>query len=152
MATYTINVNGKDQQVDVQPDTPLSWVLRDSLNMVGTKFGCGIGQCGACTVHLNGAAIRSCSISIESVQGQEITTVEGLSEDGTHPVQEAWVEVDVAQCGYCQAGQIMTASALLKKNPNPTDKEIEQAMTGNICRCGTYTRIKEAVKLASEKM
>ncbi|MEL6190919.1 MAG: (2Fe-2S)-binding protein [Bacteroidota bacterium] len=152
MATYTINVNGKDQQVEVQPDTPLLWVLRDSLNMVGTKFGCGIGQCGACTVHLNGAAIRSCSISIESVQGQKITTVEGLSEDGTHPVQEAWVEVDVAQCGYCQAGQIMTASALLKKNPNPTDKEIEQAMTGNICRCGTYTRIKEAVKLASEKM
>ncbi len=152
MATYTINVNGKDQQVEVQPDTPLLWVLRDSLNMVGTKFGCGIGQCGACTVHLNGAAIRSCSISIESVQGQEITTVEGLSEDGTHPVQEAWVEIDVAQCGYCQAGQIMTASALLKKNSNPTDKEIEQAMTGNICRCGTYTRIKEAVKLASEKM
>lgn len=152
MATYTINVNGKDQQVEVQPDTPLLWVLRDSLNMVGTKFGCGIGQCGACTVHLNGAAIRSCSISIESVQGQEITTVEGLSEDGTHPVQEAWVEVDVAQCGYCQAGQIMTASALLKQNPKPTDKEIEQAMTGNICRCGTYTRIKEAVKLASEKM
>ncbi|MEM8900686.1 MAG: (2Fe-2S)-binding protein [Bacteroidota bacterium] len=152
MATYTINVNGKDQQVEVQPDTPLLWVLRDSLNMVGTKFGCGIGQCGACTVHLNGAAIRSCSISIESVQGQEITTVEGLSEDGTHPVQEAWVEIDVAQCGYCQAGQIMTASALLKQNPKPTDKEIEQAMTGNICRCGTYTRIKEAVKLASEKM
>ncbi|MEM6767038.1 MAG: (2Fe-2S)-binding protein [Bacteroidota bacterium] len=152
MATYTINVNGNEKQVEVQPDTPLLWVLRDSLNMVGTKFGCGIGQCGACTVHLNGAAIRSCSISIEAVQGQEITTIEGLSEDGTHPVQEAWVEVDVAQCGYCQAGQIMTASALLKNNPKPTDKEIEQAMTGNICRCGTYTRIKQAVKLASDNM
>ncbi len=152
MATYTINVNGKEKQVDVQPDTPLLWVLRDSLNMVGTKFGCGIGQCGACTVHLDGNAVRSCSLTIEAAQGKEITTIEGLSEDGTHPVQEAWVEVDVAQCGYCQAGQIMTASALLKRNPNPTDKEIEQAMTGNICRCGTYTRIKQAVKMAADNM
>ena len=152
MAAYTININGKKHQVDVSPDTPLLWVLRDSLGMVGTKYGCGIGQCGACTVHVEDTAMRSCSLPIESVVGKNITTIEGLSEDGSHPVQQAWVEVDVPQCGYCQAGQIMTASAFLKQNPNPTDREIEMAMTGNLCRCGTYVRIKKAVQIASEKM
>jgi isoquinoline 1-oxidoreductase subunit alpha len=142
MASYSINVNGKSQQVDVLPDTPLLWVLRDSLGLVGTKFGCGIAQCGACTVHLNGTAIGD----------KKITTIEGLSEKGDHPVQQAWQEIDVPQCGYCQAGQIMSASALLAKNPKPTEEQISAAMNGNICRCGTYHRIKEAVVLASTKM
>lgn len=150
MASFTLNINGKKQEVDVDPSTPVLWVLRDHLNLVGTKFGCGIAQCGACTVHMDGTATRSCMLTVSMVGNSEITTIEGLSEEGDHPVQKAWLEVDVPQCGYCQAGQIMTASALLEKNPNPTDEEIEMAMNGNICRCGTYTRIKKAVKLAAK--
>ncbi|KAB7531142.1 2Fe-2S iron-sulfur cluster binding domain-containing protein [Flagellimonas olearia] len=150
MATFTLNINGKKQEVDVDPSTPILWVLRDHLNMVGTKFGCGIAQCGACTIHLDGTATRSCILPVSSIGDKNITTIEGLSENGDHPVQKAWLEVDVPQCGYCQAGQIMTASALLEKNPNPTDEEIETAMNGNICRCGTYLRIRKAVKMASE--
>lgn len=149
MAKYTLNINGKSHEVEAAPSTPMLWVLRDHLNLVGTKYGCGIAQCGACTIHLEGTATRACMLTVASVGNQEITTIEGLSEDGDHPVQKAWLEVDVPQCGYCQAGQIMTASALLEKNPNPTDNEIEMAMNGNICRCGTYTRIKKAVKLAA---
>ena len=150
MANFNLNINGKAVSVDVEPSTPLLWVLRDHLNLVGTKYGCGIAQCGACTVHLDETATRSCMLTVSMVGKSEITTIEGLSENGDHPVQKAWLEVDVPQCGYCQAGQIMTASALLQKNPNPTDEEIEMAMNGNICRCGTYLRIKRAVKLASE--
>ena len=149
MAKYTLNINGKSHEVEADPSTPMLWVLRDHLNLVGTKYGCGIAQCGACTIHLEGTATRACMLTVASVGNQEITTIEGLSEDGDHPVQKAWLEVDVPQCGYCQAGQIMTASALLEKNPNPIDNEIEMAMNGNICRCGTYTRIKKAVKLAA---
>jgi len=151
MATFNLNINGKTQTVDVDPSTPILWVLRDHLNLVGTKFGCGIAQCGACTVHLDDSATRSCMLPVSSVGNSKITTIEGLSENGDHPVQKAWLEVDVPQCGYCQAGQIMTASALLEKNPNPTDEEIEMAMNGNICRCGTYLRIRKAVKLAASK-
>ena len=150
MATFKLNINGKEQEVDVDPSTPVLWVLRDHLNLVGTKYGCGIAQCGACTIHLNGTATRACMLTVSSVGNSEITTIEGLSEEGDHPVQKAWLEGDVPQCGYCQAGQIMTASALLEKNPNPSDEEIEMAMNGNICRCGTYTRIKKAVKLAAK--
>ncbi|WP_127137635.1 (2Fe-2S)-binding protein [Flagellimonas oceanensis] len=150
MANFNLNINGKSHTVDVDPSTPMLWVLRDHLNLVGTKYGCGIAQCGACTVHLDGTATRSCMLTVSMVGNSEITTIEGLSENGDHPVQKAWLEVDVPQCGYCQAGQIMTASALLQKNPNPSDEEIEMAMNGNICRCGTYIRIKKAVKLAAE--
>ena len=150
MATFKLNINGKEQEVDVDPSTPVLWVLRDHLNLVGTKYGCGIAQCGACTIHLDGTATGACMLTVSSVGNSEITTIEGLSEEGDHPVQKAWLEVDVPQCGYCQAGQIMTASALLEKNPNPSDEEIEMAMNGNICRCGTYTRIKKAVKLAAK--
>ncbi|SNR45845.1 isoquinoline 1-oxidoreductase, alpha subunit [Maribacter sedimenticola] len=150
MATFSIHINGSTKNIDVDPSTPMLWVLRDHFNLVGTKFGCGIAQCGACTVHLGENAVRSCQLPISAVGEQHITTIEGLSENGDHPVQQAWLEVDVYQCGYCQAGQIMTASALLKKNPNPTEEEIEGAMNGNICRCGTYTRIKKAVKKAAE--
>ena len=150
MATYTLNINGKAQEVEADPSTPMLWVLREHLNLVGTKFGCGIAQCGACTVHLNDNAVRSCQLPVSAVGDQKIVTIEGLSEHGDHPVQQAWLEIDVPQCGYCQAGQIMSASALLKKKPNPTDDEIENAMQGNICRCGTYTRIKKAVKLAAQ--
>lgn len=149
MATYTLNINGKKQEVDVDPSTPILWVLRDHLNLVGTKYGCGIAQCGACTIHLDGKATRSCILPVSSIGEQKITTIEGLSENGDHPVQKAWLEVDVPQCGYCQAGQIMTASALLESNPNPSDEEIESAMNGNICRCGTYLRIRKAVKMAA---
>ncbi|CAM4230727.1 (2Fe-2S)-binding protein [Gillisia limnaea] len=149
MAEFNITINGKKLKVDVDPSTPLLWVLRDHLKLVGTKYGCGIAQCGACTVHLNGSAVRSCQIPISSVTDNKVTTIEGLSENGDHPVQEAWLEHDVPQCGYCQAGQIMTAAAFLKSNPKPSDEEIETAMNGNICRCGTYTRIKAAVKTAS---
>lgn len=149
MATFNLNINGKQQQVDVDPSTPMLWVLRDHLNLLGTKFGCGIAQCGACTIHLNGNATRACALPVSAVADQEITTIEGLSENGDHPVQQAWLEMDVPQCGYCQAGQIMSAAALLKSNPNPGDEEIESAMNGNICRCGTYVRIKQAIKLAS---
>ena len=130
---------------------PLLWVLRDILGMEGTKYGCGVGSCGACTVHLNGQAVRSCQLPISALAGTEITTIEGLSAKGDHPVQKAWVDVDVAQCGYCQSGQIMSAAALLKNNPNPTEEDIENFMTGNICRCGTYTRIKKAIQLAATK-
>lgn len=149
MAKFNLNINGKEREIDVDPTTPMLWVLRDHIKLVGTKYGCGIAQCGACTVHLDGNAVRSCQLPISSVGDKEITTIEGLSEKGDHPVQQAWLEVDVPQCGYCQAGQIMTASALLEKNPNPSDEEIETAMNGNICRCGTYTRIKKAVKIAA---
>lgn len=149
MATYKLNINKKEYQVDVDPDTPLLWVLRDHLNLLGTKFGCGIAQCGACTVHLNDNAVRSCSLPVSVIRDAKITTIEGLSEDGDHPVQRAWLEYDVAQCGYCQVGQIMSAAALLKSNPNPSDEEIEAAMSGNICRCGTYLRIKKAIKAAA---
>ncbi|TXH28601.1 MAG: (2Fe-2S)-binding protein [Cyclobacteriaceae bacterium] len=150
MATINLNINGKKQSVDVDPSTPVLWVLRDHLDLVGTKYGCGIAQCGACTIHLDGVAVRSCSIPVSAIGEQEITTIEGLSEKGDHPVQKAWLEHDVPQCGYCQAGQIMSAAALLKENPSPTDEQIETAMNGNICRCGTYVRIKAAVKTASQ--
>lgn len=151
MALFTLNVNGKEHQVDVEPETPILWVLRDHLDLVGTKFGCGIAMCGACTVHLDGEAIRSCVLPVSAVGDQPITTIEGLSEHADHPVQKAWLEHDVPQCGYCQAGQIMNAVALLKSNPNPTDEEIEAAMDGNLCRCGTYTRIKAAIKTAASQ-
>jgi isoquinoline 1-oxidoreductase alpha subunit len=151
MPAYTLSINGKPTKVDVAADTPLLWVLRDNLKLVGTKFGCGIGQCGACTIHMNGNAVRSCMMPISSIGAAKITTIEGLSEKGDHPLQQAWEEVDVPQCGYCQAGQIMTAAAFLKKNPNPTLDEIETAMNGNLCRCAAYHRIREAVKVASKK-
>jgi len=149
MATYTLNINQEEHQVDVAPDTPLLWVLRDHLNLLGTKYGCGIGQCGACTVHLNGQAVRSCSLPVSAIGDAEVTTIEGLSEEGDHPVQQAWLQHDVAQCGYCQTGQIMSAAALLNHNPNPSDEEIKTAMNGNLCRCGTYMRIREAIKTAA---
>jgi isoquinoline 1-oxidoreductase alpha subunit len=151
VATYNLKINGKVRQVNVDPATPLLWVLRDHLDLTGTKYGCGIAQCGACTVHLEGTAVRSCHLPVSVIGKQAITTIEGLSVKGDHPVQKAWLEHDVAQCGYCQAGQIMTAASLLKSNPNPTDEEIEAQMSGNICRCGTYPRIKEAVKSAAKK-
>ncbi len=152
MAQYKLQVNGKTVEADVDADTPLLWVLRDHLGLVGTKYGCGIAQCGACTVHLNGVAVRSCSMPVSTVGTKVVTTIEGLSANGDHPVQQAWAEIDVPQCGYCQAGQIMTASALLAKNPKPTSEQIDNAMNGNICRCGTYHRIHEAVALASSKL
>jgi len=148
MPNYTLTVNGQKKAVDVAEDTPLLWVLRDNLNLCGTKYGCGMAQCGACTVHMNGSPIRSCVVPISSLEGANITTIEGLSADGSHPVQKAWNQVDVPQCGYCQAGQMMTAAALLKSKPNPSEEEISTAMSGNICRCGTYHRINDAVKLA----
>ncbi len=148
MAKFDLKINGKTQSLDVDPTTPLLWVLRDHLNLVGTKYGCGIAQCGACTVHHGDTAVRSCQLTIAAVE-KDITTIEGLSENGDHPVQKAWLDEDVYQCGYCQAGQIMNASAFLKSNPNPSDAEIETAMNGNICRCGTYTRIKKAIKNAA---
>ena len=144
-----LRVNGKSVSVTSPADTPLLWVLRDELNLVGTKFGCGAAQCGACTVHLNGSAIRSCVTPISAVAGARVTTIEGLSTDGSHPVQRAWEETDVAQCGYCQAGQIMSAVALLAKTPNPTDAQIDAAMTGNLCRCATYLRIRQAIHRAA---
>jgi aerobic-type carbon monoxide dehydrogenase small subunit (CoxS/CutS family) len=150
MAQYNLTINGKSLSVDVDPNTPMLWVLRDHLDMVGTKFGCGIAQCGACTIHLDGAAIRSCQLPVSAAEGAEITTIEGISENGDHPVQKAWLEHDVPQCGYCQAGQIMSAVALLKDNPTPSDEDIDNAMNGNICRCGTYTRIKAAIKTAAK--
>ena len=151
MAVINLNINGKKQAVDVDPKTPLLWVLRDHLDLVGTKYGCGVAQCGACTIHLGDAAVRSCQLPVSAIGNKAITTIEGLSANGDHPLQKAWIEHDVPQCGYCQAGQIMSAAALLKKNPTPTDAEIETAMNGNICRCGTYLRIKEAIKTASNK-
>lgn len=149
MAAFNLNVNGKQQSVEVDSQTPILWVLRDHLNLVGTKYGCGIAQCGACTIHLDGVAVRSCQLPVSAIGEKAITTIEGLSEAGDHPVQKAWIEHDVPQCGYCQAGQIMTAVALLKDKPNPSDDEIETAMNGNICRCGTYMRIKAAIKTAA---
>jgi isoquinoline 1-oxidoreductase subunit alpha len=142
-------VNGRPSTVDVPPDMPLLWVIRDVLNLKGTKYGCGIGQCGACTVHLEGQPARSCLTPVSSAANARITTIEGLSPDGSHPLQKAWEEVDVPQCGYCQAGQIMTAAALLAKHPNPTDEDIETAMNGNLCRCGTYPRIRQAIHKAA---
>jgi isoquinoline 1-oxidoreductase alpha subunit len=148
-----LNVNGKDHEVDVPADTPLLWVLRDELKLVGTKFGCGMAQCGACTVHMNGTPIRSCSVPASAVAGQKITTIEGLAKgNALTAVQKAWIEHDVPQCGYCQAGQIMSASALLAQNPNPTDAQIDSFMSGNLCRCGTYTRIRTAIKSAAQAM
>ncbi len=151
VATYNLKINGKIRPVTADPATPMLWVLRDHLNLTGTKFGCGIAQCGACTVHLDGTAVRSCQIPVSVVGKQAITTIEGLSAKGDHPVQQAWLEHDVAQCGYCQAGQIMSAASLLKTNAKPTDEDIDAAMSGNICRCGTYLRIKEAIKTAAAK-
>ena len=148
--TVTFKVNGKSSTVDVADDTPLLCVLRDHLDLKGTKFGCGIGQCGSCTVHINGAPIRSCQRRVSTLAGADITTIEGLSADGTHPLQRAWEELDVPQCGYCQAGQLMSASALLAKTPKPTDAEIDTAMNGNICRCTTYLRIRAAIHRAAE--
>lgn len=149
MPNFKLQINGAQREVDVDPTTPILWVLRDHLQLVGTKYGCGIAACGACTVHLDGTAVRSCQIPIAAVGDQSITTIEGLSEKGDHPVQQAWIEHDVPQCGYCQAGQIMNAASFLQNNPNPSDQEIEAAMHGNICRCGTYTRIKAAIKTAA---
>ena len=151
MAKYQLKINGKPQQVDVDPSTPVLWILRDHLGLQGTKYGCGIAMCGACTIHVGGAAIRSCSFPVSAVGKQEITTIEGLSEKGEHPVQQAWLEHDVAQCGYCQSGQSMSTVALLKNNPNPSDEAIDAFMSGNICRCGTYLRIKDAIKTAAKK-
>ncbi len=144
-----LTVNGRSQTVDVPADTPLLWVLRDVLNLPGTKYGCGIGQCGACTVHLGGQPVRSCMISVSGAANGKITTIEGLSPDGTHPLQIAWKEIDVPQCGYCQAGQIMTAAALLANHPTPTDQDIDSAMNGNLCRCGTYVRVRQAIHAAA---
>jgi len=146
---FTLNVNGKSVTVDVPADMPLLWVLRDVLDLRATKFGCGLGQCGACTVHLRGNAIRSCQTPVSQAAGAAITTLEGLSTDGSHPLQRAWEELDVPQCGYCQAGQIMSAAALLRRTPRPTDADIDTAMSGNLCRCATYTRIREAIHRAA---
>lgn len=153
MAKITLNVNGTDRMVDVPEDQPLLWVLRDELKLVGTKFGCGMAQCGACTVHLNGTPVRSCSVLAASLAGQKITTIEGLAQNGAlTAVQKAWIDHDVPQCGYCQAGQIMSATALLRQKPNPTDADIDTFMQGNICRCGTYVRIRAAIKSAAKSL
>lgn len=152
MTTFKLSVNGQSHDLNIDPTTPLLWVLRDHLHLTGTKYGCGIAMCGACTVHINGQATRSCILPVSAVGDMEITTIEGLSADGNHPVQQAWLDHDVPQCGYCQAGQIMTATAFLKNNPNPKDQDIDAALSGNLCRCGTYTRIKAAIKTAAEKM
>ena len=146
----TLNINNKNYNVDVDPETPLLWVLRDTLGLVGTKYGCGMAQCGACTVHLNGQAARSCVTRVSSIAGKKVVTIEGLSEKNDHPLQKAWLELDVPQCGYCQGGQIMSAAVLLRENKNPTEKDIDNAMVGNICRCGTYLRIRKAIQLAAE--
>jgi len=150
MAVFNLTINNADYKVDVDPQMPLLWVIRDFAGLTGTKFGCGIAQCGACTVHLNGDAVRSCSVPVSSIGQQKIVTIEGLSEKGDHPLQKAWEEVDVPQCGYCQAGQIMSAAAFLKDKPHPTDQEIDNLMSGNICRCGTYNRIKKAIHMAAQ--
>ncbi|WP_333676268.1 (2Fe-2S)-binding protein [Dyella sp.] len=145
----TLTINGQEHSFDGPPDMPLLWYLRDTLGYTGTKFGCGMALCGACTVHLDGTAVRSCVTPVAAAAGRQVTTIEGLSPDGSHPVQQAWMKLNVAQCGYCQAGQIMQASSLLKSNPHPSDADIDAAMSGNICRCGTYTRIRDAIKLAA---
>lgn len=151
MPNYSLVVNNRTVLVETDADTPLLWVLRDELDLKGTKFGCGKAQCGACTVHLNGVAVRSCSLPVTAAVKGKITTIEGLSDDGQHPLQQAWMDVDAPQCGYCQAGQIMSAAALLAKKPNPSDTDIDAAMSGNLCRCGTYTRIRKAIKIAAGK-
>jgi aerobic-type carbon monoxide dehydrogenase small subunit (CoxS/CutS family) len=145
----TLNVNGRDLKADVEPDTPLLWTLRDGLGLTGTKFGCGMAQCGACTVHIDGEAVRSCVAPVSRAAGKAVTTIEGLSSDLSHPLQRAWLEEDVPQCGYCQSGQLMSAAVLLRQKPQPTDEDIDQAMTGNICRCGTYPRIRKAIHRAA---
>jgi isoquinoline 1-oxidoreductase alpha subunit len=150
MSKYKLNINGASKTVDVADDTPLLWVLRDHLNLVGTKFGCGVGQCGACTVHLDGKPTRACQTPVSSVGKSQIITIEGLDKKGEHPLQKVWQELDVAQCGYCQAGQIMTAAALLKSNPKPSDADIDKALEGNLCRCGTYLRIRAGIHRAAE--
>ena len=150
MPTYTLSVNGKMMTVEADADTPLLWVLRDHLNLLGTKFGCGVAQCGACTVHVNGNAMRSCVFPIANAGKSKIVTIEGLSLAGDHPLQRAWEEIDVSQCGYCQAGQLMSAAVLLQEKPNPSDEDIDSAMSGNICRCGTYLRIRKAIHVAAE--
>jgi isoquinoline 1-oxidoreductase alpha subunit len=152
MTIITLRVNGQEQTVDVSPATPLLWVLRDTLGLTGTKYGCGIGECGACTVHLDGEAVRSCTIPVGQVDGRAITTIEGLSPDGDHPLQRAWLAENVPQCGYCQPGQIMAAAALLSTNPNPTDDDINAAMSHNLCRCGTYQRIRRAIHRAAQEV
>ncbi len=146
----TLNINKKTYNVDVDPNTPLLWVLRDFVGLVGTKYGCGVAQCGACTVHLNGEAVRSCVTKVSRAVGQKVVTIEGLSENNDHPLQKAWQEVDVPQCGYCHSGQLMSAAVLLREKSNPTDQDIDDAMAGNICRCGTYLRIRKAIHLAAE--
>ncbi len=151
MAKINLNVNGKSRSIDVDPSTPVLWVLREHLNLVGTKYGCGVAQCGACTILLDNVAVRSCLLPVSAVSKKAITTIEGLSENGDHPVQKAWLEQDVAQCGYCQTGQIMAAAALLKANPHPTEAQIDAAMTGVICRCGTYLRIRDAIKSVAKQ-
>ena len=151
MASITLTVNGEEHTVDVSPDTPLLWVLRDTLGLTGSKYSCGMGLCGTCTVHVDGEAIRSCVTPVSEVASKEITTIEGLSPDGSHPVQQAWIAENVTQCGYCQPGQIMAAAALLAKNPNPTDADIDAAMSGNLCRCGTYQRIRRAIHHAAQE-
>ncbi len=150
LTKYVLHINGEQHHVELLPDTPLLWALRDALNLVGTKFGCGIGQCGACTVHLDGTPTRSCLMPVSALAGKKITTIEGLAKDATHPLQQAWQELDVPQCGYCQAGQIMTAAALLKNTPHPTDAQIDEAMAGNLCRCATYIRIKAGIHRAAD--
>jgi aerobic-type carbon monoxide dehydrogenase small subunit (CoxS/CutS family) len=152
MPRYTLAVNGQPRTFEAAADTPLLWVLRDTLELPGTKYGCGIGQCGACTIHFNGVPMRSCMLPVNVAAGSQITTIEGLSKDGSHPLQQAWMEHDVPQCGYCQSGQIMSAAALLNGNPEPSDQDIDNALAGNICRCGTYVRIRAAVKTAAGKM
>ncbi len=147
----SLNVNRHNYEVDVDPDMPLLWVIRDVLGLTGTKYGCGVAQCGACTVHLNGEAVRSCVTKVKRAEGQKIITIEGLSETNNHPLQQAWAEIDVPQCGYCHSGQLMSAAVLLRENPHPTDKDIDDAMAGNICRCGTYLRIRKAIHLAAER-
>jgi len=146
----TLTINNKSYTIDVDPETPLLWVLRDTLDLVGTKYGCGVAQCGACVVHLDGEAVRSCVTKVSRAAGKKVVTIEGLSEKADHPLQKAWLELDVVQCGYCQAGQIMSAAVLLRENKKPTDADIDAAMSGNICRCGTYLRVRQAIKLAAE--
>ena len=152
MAAYNLQINGKTYSIEADAKMPLLWAIRDLVGLTGTKYGCGIAQCGACTVHLNGTPVRSCSIPVSAAATQKITTIEGLSDDNSHPVQKAWIAEQVPQCGYCQSGQIMAATALLKRNPHPTDKDIDTAMQGHICRCGTYTRIRRAIHSAAEIM
>lgn len=146
----SLNVNRHNYEVDVDPDMPLLWVIRDVLGLTGTKYGCGVAQCGACTIHLNGEAVRSCVTKVKRAEGQKVITIEGLSEANNHPLQQAWAEIDVPQCGYCHSGQLMSAAVLLRENPHPTDEDIDDAMAGNICRCGTYLRIRKAIHIAAE--